>query len=86
MYEIALSRKAQKFYNKANDEVVTRLHKCFDDLSQDSYKNPNIKRLKGDLEVSWRYRIGEYRVVYTVDEQNKNIIISVIAHLRESCR
>jgi mRNA interferase RelE/StbE len=86
MYEIALSRKAQKFYDKASDELISRLYKCFDDLSQDPYKSPNIKKLKGDLEVSWRYRVGDYRVVYTVDEQNKNIIVSVIAHRRESYR
>ena len=86
MYEIALSRKAQKFYAKANDELISRLDKCFDDLCQDPYKSPNIKKLKGDLEVSWRYRVGDYRVVYIVDEQNKNIIVSVIAHRRESYR
>jgi mRNA interferase RelE/StbE len=86
MYEIALSRKAQKFYDKASDELIGRLHKCFDDLSQDPYKSPNIKKLKGDLEISWRYRVGDYRVVYIVDEQNRNILISIIAHRRESYR
>jgi len=86
MYEIALSRKAQKFYDKASDDLIDRLHKCFDDLSQDPYKSPNIKKLKGDLDASWRYRIGDYRVVYIVDEQNRNILISIIAHRRESYR
>ena len=86
MYEILLSRKAEKFYGKANDELVVKLHKCFDNLSQDPYKGSDIKKLKGDLADSWRYRIGDYRVVYKVDEANKNITVSVIAHRREVYR
>lgn len=86
MYEILLGRKARKFYEKASDELIDELQRCFDDLSQNPYKGSNIKKLKGDLAASWRYRIGNYRVVYTVDEESQSITVSVIAHRRESYR
>ena len=86
MYEILLARKARKFYEKASDELIDELQQCFDDLSENPFKGANIKKLKGDLSASWRYRIGNYRVIYAVDEQNQSITVSVIAHRRESYR
>ena len=58
MYEISMTRKAQKFYEKASDELINELQQCFDDLSENPFKGANIKKLKGDLSASWRYRIG----------------------------
>ena len=86
MYEILLARKARKFYEKASDELIDELQQCFDDIRQNPYKGASIKKLKGDLSASWRYRIGNYRVIYTVDEDNQSITVSVIAHRRESYR
>ena len=53
-----MTRKAQKFYEKASDELINELQQCFDDLSENPFKGANIKKLKGDLSASWRYRIG----------------------------
>jgi mRNA interferase RelE/StbE len=86
MYEILLARKARKFYEKASDELIDELQQCFDELSQNPYQGANIKKLKGDLSDSWRYRLVNYRVVYKVDDEHKSITVSVIAHRRESYR
>jgi len=56
MYEIWLTRDAQKFYQDADDPLVRRLNRCFDQLRCNPYEHPNIKRLKGPLAGSWRYR------------------------------
>ena len=53
-----MTRKAQKFYEKASDELINELQQCFDDLSENPFKGANIKKLKGDLSASWRYCIG----------------------------
>ncbi|WP_425213569.1 type II toxin-antitoxin system RelE family toxin [Tumidithrix helvetica] len=86
MYEILMTRKAQKFYDKAENELVLQLNECFDNLSQNPYQGSDIKKLKGNFLGYWRYRIGDYRVVYLVDEKSKNITIFLIAHRKDVYR
>jgi len=38
--------------------------------------------LKGFKDL-WRIRVGDYRVIYTLDEQTKTINITRVAHRRE---
>ncbi|TVR51776.1 MAG: type II toxin-antitoxin system RelE/ParE family toxin [Spirochaetaceae bacterium] len=48
-------------------------------LRREPHFGPNIKRLKGDLSDFYRYRVGEYRLFYTIDEQE---VIVVVVDLR----
>ncbi len=81
-----MTRKAQKFYEKASDELVVQLNDCLDNLSQNPYKGSDIKKLKGNYLGYWRCRVGNYRVIYLVEEEKKNITIFLIAHRREAYR
>ncbi|MBE8969773.1 type II toxin-antitoxin system RelE/ParE family toxin [Nostocales cyanobacterium LEGE 12452] len=76
MYELVLTRKAQKFYQEVDASLAERLNRCFDQLRQNAYEHPNIKRLKGDFAGLFRYRVG----VYKVDEEQQLITILLIAH------
>ena len=66
MYDIALTRNAQKFYEQAEDKTVRKLNRCFAQFKKNPYEHPNIKSLKGPLSGNFRYRIGDYRVVYQI--------------------
>jgi len=80
MYEVWLTSDAQKFYQDADDPLVRRLNRCFDQLQRNPYGHPNIQRLKGPLAGHWRYRVGDWRVVYRVDEDEHIVTIVLIAH------
>jgi len=80
MYDIQLTRDAQSFYQKAEHSLVNRLNRCFDQLEQNPYEHPNIRRLKGPLAGQWRYRVGDWRVVYRVDEEQKRVTVLFIVH------
>ena len=54
MYEILLTRKAQKCYDKAAAELISELNQCFDNLSQSPYQGSDIKKLKGNFFGYWR--------------------------------
>lgn len=41
----------------------------------------NIKKLKGISPAVWRYRIGNYRVFYTIDE-NKHLVMLLVVESR----
>ncbi len=80
MYELVLTREARKFYEKAEPPLVRRLHRCFEQLREAPYEHPNIRRLRGPLAGYFRYRVGDWRVVYEVDEERKTVTILLIVH------
>jgi mRNA interferase RelE/StbE len=78
MYEIELAKKAAKFYRKADTPTVRRLNAAFDQLVEDPFHHYNIKPLSGELEGSYRLRIGDIRIIYSVDDSIKIVFIEVI--------
>ncbi|WP_413165565.1 type II toxin-antitoxin system RelE family toxin [Capilliphycus salinus ALCB114379] len=53
-------------------------------LEQTPRNHPNIKPLKGNLAGRYRYRIGDYRVIYQIDDENNQVIVSLIIHRRDA--
>jgi len=53
MYEIQLSRKAAKFYQKVGTVNARRLNAAFDRLAEDPYNHNTIKPLSGELQGSF---------------------------------
>lgn len=84
MYEIQLSKKAQRFYENADKPLVRKLNRCFDQLAQNPHQHPNIKQLRGELSGYFRYRIGDWRVVYEINDDQVIVIIAMIAHRRDA--
>ncbi|MEH2279716.1 MAG: type II toxin-antitoxin system RelE/ParE family toxin [Nostoc sp.] len=39
--------------------------------------------MKGNFAGYYRYRIGEYRVIYRIDDETNQIIVTTIAHRGE---
>jgi mRNA interferase RelE/StbE len=40
--------------------------------------------LRGTLKGLWKFRVGDYRVVYKIDEQQKQISLLLIAHRKDA--
>lgn len=79
-FQVELSSKARKFYEHCSNDLVRRLNDCFEELERDPYHGPNIKRLKTrPQERLYRYRIGDYRVIYEVFEKEVIVLIVKIA-------
>ena len=86
MYEIRLSKKAQQVYEQADKPLARKLNCCFDQLAQNPHNHPSIKRLRGELSGYFRYRIGDWRVVYEIKEDEVIVIIVMIAYRRNVYR
>ncbi len=39
-------------------------------VEQNPRQHPNIKALKGELAGRYRYRVGDYRVIYRIDDDS----------------
>ena len=51
----------------------------------DNPRPPGAVKLVGASGL-WRVRVGDYRVVYLVDDQNRTIDVRIVAHRREVYR
>ena len=77
MFRIFLTKEAAKFYQKSDETTKDRLDKCFGVLKTDPADGPNIKRLRGELSGLYRYRMGQLRVIYKIEEDRIVIIIAI---------
>jgi mRNA interferase RelE/StbE len=80
MYKIELARKAARFYQRADTVTARRLNQAFSRLAEDPFGHYSIKRLRGEFEGSYRLRVGEIRIVYSVDETKKIVYVEVIGY------
>ena len=79
MYSVELSREAQRFYDRCDRPVARKLARCFQALERNPRQGNNIKSLKGELAGSYRYRVGDLRVVYTIDDRGVTVFVITIA-------
>jgi mRNA interferase RelE/StbE len=80
MYDVLLHPDAQKVYIDADKALAKKIARCLQQLTQTPRSHPNIKALKGDFAGYYRYRIGDYRVIYSVDDQLSRVFVVAIAH------
>lgn len=55
-------------------------------IREEPFLGPNIKKLRGYSPDTWRYRIGVFRVFYTVDTQEGIVYILSIDLRRDAYR
>jgi mRNA interferase RelE/StbE len=69
----------------ADRPLARKLARCFTQLERDPRRHNNIKRLSGDLAGHLRYRVGDWRVIYRIDDITMSVFVLTIAHRREVC-
>ena len=55
-------------------------------LRRHPHVGPQIRRLQGADPPIWRYRIGDYRFFYAIDEKRRVVSMLTIHHRREAYR
>jgi mRNA interferase RelE/StbE len=83
MYEVILAPDASRVYARAEIALARKLKRCFAILSEEPHVHPCIKRLAGAHRNRWRYRVGDWRVIYAIDEESRRVLVSAIGHRRE---
>lgn len=62
------------------------MDEAIESLERQPIHGAKIKRLKGRLHDYYRYRVGDYRIVYTIDPTSQVIYIDYLDHRREIYR
>ncbi len=79
-YEIRLRRAAQKGLDDVPDRDYQEVAKAINYLASD----PRPARVKKLADSGlWRIRVGNYRVVYAIDDEAHLVIIVKVARRRE---
>lgn len=79
MYRLELSREAEHFFQRCDKALAKKLARCFDSLEKDPRAGNNVKALKGRFAGSYRYRVGDCRVVYTINDRQVTVFVITIA-------
>lgn len=83
MFEVILSPDAHAFFAAADPPLARKLAKCFGQLEREPRRHNNAKRLTGKLAGRLRYRVGDWRVIYRIDDRFHQVHVLVIAHRSE---
>lgn len=71
MHKILFHRNAVKFYRKADDALKERIADAIDVIAADPRLDSHIKKLKGDLKHMHRFRMGDLRILYEIDDEQE---------------
>jgi len=77
-YSITFARSARKQLEVLSSTLVTRIFTQIESLAR-SPRPSGCRKLKGS-ENLWRIRIGDYRVIYSIDDKLHVIDVVAVRH------
>jgi len=83
-YRVELTRSAEKDLRRIDRSRVTSLYKAMEGLGDDP-RPPGSKKLVG-ADRTYRIRVGDYRIVYEIEEDILVVLVIRVAHRREAYR
>ena len=83
IYTIDILRSAQKSLSRINRQDQERIIAAIEDLAEEP-RPSGCKKLTG--RSAWRIRIGNYRVIYEIQDDRLVITVLNIGHRREIYR
>ena len=82
-YAVAIHTPAKKALSRLPEHIQTRIARSMLALA-DQPRPSGVVKLSG--RKAWRIRVGDYRVIYTIDDTKREVVIYTIGHRREVYR
>jgi mRNA interferase RelE/StbE len=83
-YSVTVARPARKELERLSNVLVRRLIRKIEDLSSEP-RPFGCRKLAGE-ENLWRIRVGDYRIVYSIHDNERMVDIVRIRHRSEAYR
>jgi mRNA interferase RelE/StbE len=83
-YTVIYQGPAEAALRKLPREIQVRIIRKVDQLAGDPFP-PGTEKLRAAVDL-WRLRIGDYRVIYTVERKELLVLVLKIGHRREVYR
>jgi mRNA interferase RelE/StbE len=84
VYRLEIRQSAERDLRRLPQPLFVRLNRQILALREDP-RPSGAKKLKGRLE-GWRVRVGQYRILYQIDDQNQTVTIARVRHRRDVYR
>ncbi len=84
MYRVLLERGAEKDLTRLPSEIHDRVIAAIQGLATNP-RPPGCRKLAGSKH-DWRVRVGDYRVVYEIDDRIRVVRVNRVRHRREVYR
>jgi mRNA interferase RelE/StbE len=81
VYKVAIAASAKRELFDLATDAIERILPKIRELANDP-RPSGCKKLRG-FRGLWRIRVGDYRVVYTVNDPAKTVDVTRIAHRRD---
>jgi mRNA interferase RelE/StbE len=81
-YSITFARSARKELEALPNPLIKRIFTKIESLADEPRPN-RCRKLQGFKDL-WRIRIGDYRVIYSIDDSLETVDIVAIRHRREA--
>lgn len=82
-FDVLVSRTFQRFFDEFDEEVQDRLRRALEALEEDPYEprsGADIKPLSNTDPIKHRIRVGDWRIVYRVEDETG--VVKVIEGFR----
>jgi len=84
-YQIAETKTFEKVKKKIDPKIYKKIvDVVYPQLRETPAFGTNIKKLKGDLEGYYRYRIGNYRLFYLIEDEKVLVVIVDLKHRQDA--
>lgn len=80
-YSLEIKHSAQRELDALDNAVFARIDRKILALA-DNPRPPGCKKLTG-YKDQWRVRVGDWRVIYLIDDEANLVTITRVAHRRE---
>ena len=83
-YAVVFTNTAQRDLSRLQSSIVDRMEPII--LSLEETPRPQgVKKLQGSKDY-YRIRIGDYRIIYQINDAENHVVIARILHRREAYR
>ena len=84
MYTLLIKRSAERDLRRLPHAMFERVNERILALREDP-RPPGVRKLVGALE-GWRIRVGDYRILYQIDDDAQTVTVVRVKHRREVYR
>ena len=78
MYRARWAKPALRTYDRLNGDAQRRVLSAIRDLCADPFDAANVKALSGPLKGKYRRRVGDLRIIYSLDSTAKELYVLTI--------
>ncbi len=78
-WQLTWTNTAENYYKRMEKAYQLRFQKAVRELETDPFASKNVKRLHGELEGLYRYRVGRFRMVFRIIEGDREVRILAVA-------